>query len=408
MIVNVVGLGYIGLPTALCLADKGIKVVGVDKNKEVIQKLQLGEFTFKEDGMPELFERVRKSGNLSVINQCQVAQVYIIAVPTPYLKISKQIDPTYVINAVNEVLDVAPKGAIIAIESTISPGTIEKYIKPVIEKRELQLNEDIYLAHVPETIIPGNMLFELENNCRIIGADDKGIAEILKKIYSSFCKGKIVITDIQTAEMAKVVQNTYRDINIAFANELAKMCNRANMDVYEIIKAANLHPRVNILSPGPGVGGHCISVDPWFLVGDYPDIVNIIRQARVINDDMPEYVLNRVSNIMDENNIQDLSRVGFYGLTYKEDVDDTRESPTLQLIDCMRKHAAKGAKFYDPMLERKVVDNQYLDFSEFLSAVDMIVIMVGHSHIKQNVEYIKNHVVYDTRNCINLEKKYIL
>lgn len=408
MKVNVVGLGYIGLPTALSLAANGVEVIGVDKSQKVLDTLMAGEVTFKEEGMENLFERAKKSGKLRFSRVCENSEIYIIAVPTPYLKITKQIDPMYVINAVKEVLQAAPKGAIIAVESTVSPGTLDKYVKPVIKELGFELGKDIHIAHVPETIIPGNMLYELENNNRIIGADDVSVAEKLKEVYQTFCKGDIVITDIKTAEMAKVVQNTYRDINIAFANELAKMCDRADMDVYEIVRVANLHPRVNILTPGPGVGGHCISVDPWFLVGDYPDIVNIIRQARIINDEMPEYVLDKVSKIMKENNISNLSEVGFYGLTYKEDVDDTRESPTLQLIECMDRHLAYGAKFYDPMIEDKIVDCQYLDFDEFLKEIKLLVVMVGHTHLKENTDKIKQLVVYDTRNCVDLEKKYKL
>ncbi len=408
MKVCVVGLGYIGLPTALSLAASGVKTVGVDKKAEVVNSLKAGKMTFKEEGMDELFKRANESGNFLVSEKCIEANVYIVAVPTPYIKITKQIEAKYVVGAVEDVLAVMPQGAIIAIESTISPGTIDKYIRPLITQKGLAIGKDVHIAHVPERIIPGNMLYELEHNSRTIGADSVEVAETLKGIYSSFCKGNIIFTDIRTAEMAKVVENTYRDVNIAFANELAKMCNRAGMDVYEIIKVANMHPRVNILTPGPGVGGHCISVDPWFLVGDYPDIVNIIRQARIINDDMPEYVLGRISRIMRENNIRDLSEVGFYGLTYKEDVDDTRESPTLQLIECMEKHLAYGARFYDPMVDKQIVENQYLDFEQFLEGLKLIVVMVGHTHLKENVNRINDLIVYDTRHCVETERLYRL
>lgn len=408
MKVCVVGLGYIGLPTALSLAACGTETVGVDKKKDILDSLNQGRMTFQEDGMEALFEKAKNSGNFAVSETCIPADVYIIAVPTPYLKITKQIEPKYVLAAVSDVLKAAPKGAVMAIESTISPGTIDKFVRPAILEQDKKIGEDIHIAHVPERIIPGNMLYELEHNSRTIGVDSPSTAEILKKIYGTFCKGDMIVTDIKTAEMAKVVENTYRDINIAFANELAKMCNRAGMDVYEIIKVANMHPRVNILTPGPGVGGHCISVDPWFLVGDYPDIVNIIRQARLINDEMPEYVLDRVSSIMKQNGIKDLSEVGFYGLTYKEDVDDTRESPTLQLIECMERHLAMGAKFYDPMVKKTIVDHQCHDFDEFLKDIKLMVVMVGHSHLKENTDKVKDKIIYDTRNCVNGENVYRL
>ena len=239
----------------------------------------------------------------------------------------------------------------------------------------------------------------VENN-RTIGADDSYIAEIIEEVYSSFCNGEITITNIKTAEMTKVVENAYRDVNIAFANELTKICEAASMDVYEVIDIANKHPRVNILSPGPGVGGHCISVDPWFLVGEYPGLANLILTARRINDSMPEYVLSKMDIIMERNGIHSLSKVGFYGIAYKENVSDIRESPTLQLIYSMKKHLAKGALFYDPYISYKVVDGQVFDFDEFVSKVDLIVVMVGHHQIISQQKKLSDKIVYDTRNVL--------
>ena len=238
----------------------------------------------------------------------------------------------------------------------------------------------------------------MENNSRTIGADSLEIAEKVKGVYKSFCRGEIILTDIRTAEMTKVVENTYRDINIAYANELTKICHSAGLDVYEIIKIANRHPRVNILSPGPGVGGQCISVDPWFLVGDYPGLANIILAARKINDSMPEFVLARIADIMDENHIDNISKVGLYGLTYKEDVDDVRESPTLQLLDNMRKHLAKGVRVYDPMISDKLVEGQCATFDEFLQETELVVIMVAHSHLKENQQRLAEKIIFDTRD----------
>jgi UDP-N-acetyl-D-mannosaminuronic acid dehydrogenase len=242
------------------------------------------------------------------------------------------------------------------------------------------------------------MVYELEHNSRTIGCDDVVIGDKVKTLYSSFCKGEIVITDIRTAEMTKVVENTFRDINIAYANELAQICHSDGLDVYEIIRLANKHPRVNILTPGPGVGGHCISVDPWFLVGDYPDQSNLIKMARTINDSMPDYVLNRISEVMISNNITDITKVGLYGLTYKEDVDDVRESPTLQLLESMKRHLASGIKVYDPMVKRELVDNQFHDLDLFLDSVDLVVIMVGHSEIRDNLSLLDSKIVLDTRH----------
>ncbi len=400
-LINVIGLGYIGLPTALILAENGNDVIGTDYNSTVVDNLIKGNIDFPEKGMNELYHSaVRK--NIEFSTEYKKADVYIVAVPTPYEKNNKKVDATYVVNAVKSIAEICEDDCIIVIESTISPGTIDRYIRPLINNRRINL------AHAPERIIPGNIIKELTENSRTIGADLPKIANEIKNIYSTFCNGNIITTDIRTAEMTKVVENTFRDINIAFANELAKICRSANLDVYEIIKIANMHPRVNILTPGPGVGGHCISVDPWFLVGDYPGLANIILAARKINDSMPEFVLERTSEIMKEENITDTSRVGFYGLTYKENVDDIRESPTLQLLDSMKKHLCGQIKVYDPYIKYEVTANQYYDFDKFLDDIDLLVIMVGHDEIKDSLDKIKNKVIFDTRNVVNLPKVYHL
>lgn len=407
MLVNVIGLGYIGLPTAMMMAANGIEVIGTDINKSVIKMLNNKEVTYKEDGLDKLLNNAILNG-IKFTTDYVKADMYIVSVPTPYDKTSKKVDATYIVNSVQSVLEIADKDSILVIESTISPGTIDKYVRPLIEQAELIIGSDIHLAHAPERIIPGNIICELENNARTIGADKKEIGEIVKSIYKSFCNGDIVVTDIRTAEMTKVVENTFRDINIAFANELAKICRSDNMDVYEIIKIANMHPRVNILSPGPGVGGHCISVDPWFLVGDYPGLANIILAARKINDSMPEFVLERIHNIMKENNISEFTQVGLYGLTYKENVDDVRESPTLQLLESMDKHLAPRLKVYDPYITGDITINQYHNFDRFLEDISFIVIMVGHNEIKNNLDKLHNKIVLDTRNIYHDEGVYKL
>ena len=305
--------------------------------------------------------------------------------------------------AVKDVLKVASKGATLIIESTVSPGTIEKNVRPVLEE---QKRKDINLVHAPERIIPGNMVYELLHNNRTIGADDKAIGEKVKELYASFCQGEIVVTDIKTAEMTKVVENTFRAVNIAFANELAKICRHDNMDVYEIIKICNMHPRVNILQPGPGVGGHCISVDPWFLVGDYPSLAKVIDESMKTNDGMPDFVLNRIYEIMKEKGMTDITRVGLYGLTYKENVDDMRESPTLQLLESQERHLATGLKVYDPFVEKDVVANQYHSLDGFLTAVDFVVIMVKHNEIKENIDKLIGKVVLDCQNICSLPDVY--
>ena len=403
--VNVIGLGYIGLPTALMLAAHGVDVIGTDYSEELVNKLNKGIVTFKEDGLEELFQKAVAKG-IKFTTEYQVTDTYIVSVPTPYDKFSKKVDPCYVINAVGMVLDVCPKGAVIVVESTVSPGTMDRYIRPLIRTRGFEIGKDIHLVHAPERIIPGNMIYELLHNNRTIGADDSTIAEKIRNYYQSFCQGEIVLTDIRTAEMTKVVENTYRAVNIAFANELAKICRYDHMDVYEIIRICNMHPRVNILQPGPGVGGHCISVDPWFLVGDYPSLAKVIDESMKTNDGMSDFVLNRIYEIMKAEGIRDVSRVGLYGLTYKENVDDMRESPTLQLLESQERHLASGLKVYDPLIDEDVVLNQYHDLDTFLNDIDLVVIMVKHAQIRENVKKLRGKVILDCHNIIDLPGVY--
>ena len=403
--INVIGLGYIGLPTALMMASHGVEVVGTDYNKELVATLNAGRTTFKEDGLDALFADAVKAG-IRFTTEYQVTDTYIVSVPTPYDKFSKKVDACYVVAAVKDVMKVCPKGARVVIESTVSPGTIEKYVRPVIEENGFTIGEDIHLVHAPERIIPGNMVYELLHNNRTIGADSREVGEEIAKLYASFCQGEIVVTDIKTAEMTKVVENTFRAVNIAFANELAKICRHDNMDVYEIIRICNMHPRVNILQPGPGVGGHCISVDPWFLVGDYPSLAKVIDESMKTNDGMLDFVLNRIYEIMQEKGMKDISRVGLYGLSYKENVDDMRESPTLQLLESQERHLAPGLKVYDPFITKDVVANQYHDLDKFLADVDLVVIMVKHNEIKEQMDKLSGKVVLDCHNICKLPGVY--
>ena len=407
MIINVIGLGYIGLPTALMLAAHGVEVIGTDYNAELVATLNAGKTTFKENGLDELFSKAVKAG-IRFTTEYQVTDTYIVSVPTPYDKFSKKVDACYVVAAVKSVMDVCPKGATVVIESTVSPGTIDKYVRPAVEANGFKIGEDIHLVHAPERIIPGNMIYELLHNNRTIGADEKAVGERIKELYASFCQGEIVVTDIRTAEMTKVVENTFRAVNIAFANELAKICRHDNMDVYEIIRICNMHPRVNILQPGPGVGGHCISVDPWFLVGDYPSLAKVIDESMKTNDGMPDFVLNRIYEIMKEKGLTDVSRVGLYGLTYKENVDDMRESPTLQLLESQDRHLAPGLKVYDPFIMHDVVANQYHSLDTFLHDIDLIVIMVKHNEIKEQMSKLAGKTVLDCQNICNLPGVYHL
>ncbi len=395
-IINVVGLGYIGLPTSLTMANAGFKVIGTDYNKDLVKTLNEGKVSFKEDGLEDLFSSAVNSGNIEFTTKYASADYYIVSVPTPYDKFSKKLDPSYVISAVQEVLKVCKEDAVIIIESTISPGTINKLVRPIINKK-------VHLVHAPERIIPGNMIYELKHNSRTIGADDPKIGKRVAAIYQKTTDGEVVVTDIKSAEMTKVVENTFRAVNIALANELAKICSHDGMDVYEIIRICNMHPRVNILNPGPGVGGHCISVDPWFLVGDYPQLTKVIGESMYVNDSMPSFVLKRVSEIMEENKLTDYSRVGLYGLTYKENVDDFRESPTLQLLERQKENLANPLLTYDPFITKDIVPNQCHDLDEFLSKVDFVILMVKHKEIIDNMDKLKGKIVFDTQNVCKLK-----
>lgn len=395
--VNVIGLGYIGLPTALMMASHGVEVVGTDYNAGLVATLNAGRTTFKEEGLDELFAEAVAAG-IRFTTEYQVCGTYIVSVPTPYDKVDKKIDPSYVVAACRTVLEVAPENAVLVIESTISPNTIDRFVRPLLEEAG---RADVSLVHAPERIIPGNMVHELVHNNRTIGADDPEVGKRVACLYASFCRGEIAVTDIRTAEMTKVVENTFRAVNIAFANELAKVCRVGGMDVYEVIRIANKHPRVNILQPGPGVGGHCIPVDPWFLVGDYPETANFIRLALQTNFSMPEYVLRRAHEAMAERGVTDPSRVGVYGLAYKEDVDDVRESPTLQLLGAQAEHLCGAPmRVYDPWVEADVVPNQVHSMEEFLDGLDMVIVMVGHSEIKGRPELFGDRILIDPRNVM--------
>ena len=395
--INVIGLGYIGLPTALILAKSGKQVVGTDVKSDIVDSLREKKVTFEEPGMAELLEKALEN-EIEFKTHPVESSFYIITVPTPYDVVSKKLDCTYVVEATKSVLDYSENDAIIVLESTVTPGAIDRYVRPIIDEYTARTGNKINLAHAPERVMPGNIIYEIENNARTIGADSEEIALKVKEVYKSFCKSEINLTDIKTAEMTKVVENTFRDVNIAFANELAKICRQGGVDVNEVIRISNMHPRVNILSPGPGVGGHCISVDPWFLVGEYPLLTELIYKARKINDSMPEYVLKRAYDIMKKNGLKDFTRVGIYGLTYKENVDDVRNSPTMQMLEYQKENLASPLKVYDPMVKNDIVDNQYHNLDKFLADVGFVIIMVAHDEIIQNLDLLKGKLVLDTRN----------
>ena len=395
--VNVIGLGYIGLPTALMMAAHGVEVVGTDYDEGLVATLNAGRTTFKEDGLDDLFAEAVTKG-VRFTTEYQKCDTYIVSVPTPYDKVSKKIDPAFVVSACRSVLDVAPVGAVLVIESTVSPNTVDRFVRPLLDETG---RKDLSRDHAPVRIIPGYMVFVILHNNRTVGADDPAIGKRVAELYSSFCQGEVSVTDIRTAEMTKVVENTFRAVNIAFSNELARICRVGGMDVAEVVRIANKHPRVNILQPGPGVGGHCIPVDPWFLVGDFPETARLTRMALETNASMPEYVLRRAFDVMQEKGIEDVSHVGVYGLTYKEDVDDVRESPTLQMLESMERHlCGSPLRVYDPWIERDVVPNQVHSMEDFLDGLDIVIVMVGHSEVRGRPEAFHGRVLVDPRDVM--------
>lgn len=390
--INVVGLGYVGLPTALMMASHGIEILGTDCNERLINNLAGKKARFNERGMDCIYQSAMDNG-IRFSTDCHKADAYIIAVPTPYNKETGTIDTDYLLSAFSRIMSVCETGATVIVESTVTPGTLDNLLRPL-------LKPGVHLAHAPERVLPSNIVYELQHNNRTIGADSPIIGEKVRSYYKTFCAGEILVTDIRTAEMSKVVENAFRAVNIAFANELSRICHQANMDVNELIRVCNMHPRVQILNPGAGVGGHCIGVDPWFLVEGFPKHAQLTMKALTVNEDQPRYILSRIMKIMEENAISDMNRVGLYGLTYKEDVDDIRNSPALQLLNCLKIENRPMMKSYDPLVHSSIVDNQMYNFNSFLNDIDLVVILVKHKHILSNVDKLKGKKLFDCTNAI--------
>jgi UDP-N-acetyl-D-mannosaminuronic acid dehydrogenase len=397
----VIGMGYIGLPTAGTFAANGVKVVGVDINPRVLSTLQDGKLHIVEPGLDELFRKAIQSGNLVFSKTPVEADAYIIAVPTPF-KENKKADMSFVISAAESIVPHLTRGQLVVLESTSPPRTTTDLLVPILEQSGLKAGRDFLLAYSPERVLPGQILRELVENARVIGGIDPASARAGRDLYSVFVKGEIVLTDATTAEMVKLMENTYRDVNIAIANEFARLSDRFGVDVWEAIEIANRHPRVKILNPGPGVGGHCISVDPWFLVEAAPDITSLIHTARDVNDSQPNFVVEWMKRIL--GSVQG-KRIAALGLTYKPDVDDFRESPAVEVAHLLR---AAGADVlaYDPYAGRVHLDDLPLstDLAEVIRQAQVAVVLVGHKEIKQlSVAQIKaansELVSFDTVNA---------
>jgi UDP-N-acetyl-D-mannosaminuronic acid dehydrogenase len=382
----VLGLGYIGLPTASTFATHGLQVVGVDVNRQVVDRLKLGELHIYEPGLRTLVQAALLSGNLVIDLQPQPADAFIIAVPTPFRN-DKKADMAFVTAAAESIIPHLRRGSLVVLESTSPPRTTVDVVRPILERSGLIAGEDFYLAYSPERVLPGQILRELIENARVIGGIDQSSSEAGRDLYQIFVRGEIILTDATTAEMVKLMENTTRDINIAIANEFARLAERFGVDVYEAINLANRHPRINILNPGPGVGGHCISVDPWFLVEAAPDIANLIRTARQVNDAQPEFVVGLIRAAIGE--LQDC-RIGVLGLAYKPDVDDLRESPAIEVCNLLAKEGA-WVTAYEPY-KPEYCQNGFRTVATLAAALDgaqALVLLVSHTPLRN----LEPHVV---------------
>lgn len=378
--VCVLGMGYIGLPTASTLATHGLNVLGVDVNHRVIHMLENGEVHIQEPGLRTLVQAAFRSGNLTVGESPQQADAFILAVPTPFLE-DKRADMRYVVSAAESIVPCLRPGNLVMLESTSPPRTTTDLVAPILERSGLRAGADFYLAYSPERVLPGQILREIIENARVVGGVNHASAEAGRDLYATFVRGEIHLTDSATAEMVKLMENTYRDVNIAVANEFARLAERFGISVWEAIRLANLHPRVNILQAGPGVGGHCISIDPWFLVEAAPDITALIRTARVVNDGQPEFAVAGIARALGG---LPGRKVAGLGLAYKADVDDLRESPAIEVASQLAKGGAR-VRLYEPHAPQAAVPGceSAARLEDALAEADAIVLLVGHRQFRQ-------------------------
>ena len=395
------GLGYIGLPTAALFATHMHKVVGIDINKNIVETINKGITPFDEPILSESLEKAIMSKNLIAKTEVEVADVFIIAVPTPLNKEMKLAELKYVRSAAERIYLHLRKDNLVILESTVPPGTSDKLLVPILEKSGLKVGRDFYLAHCPERAIPGNTIYEMVHNDRIIGGIDKKSTKLAKSLYSCFVEGNFYLTNTTTAEFVKLMENTYRDINIALASEFAQIAEECEVSVLEAIELANKHPRVDILKPGPGVGGHCIAIDPWFLT-ENTTRCRIVSLAREINDGMPTHLLQIVKGML--KGVDD-PLITVLGVAYKGEVDDTRETPALKFIK-LAENEGYMVKVHDPHV--KEFDYVLLELKDAVRNSDCIVLITDHSKFKEInpkeiSSLIRNKNVVDTRNILNKE-----
>lgn len=406
--IAVIGLGYIGLPTAVVLARAGSNVIGVDVSDRHIDLINQGKLPFVEEGLEEALAEVVTNGSLRAQKETPPADAYIVAVPTPFKQGSHEADLSYIKDSAAKIAPQLYGDALVILESTSPPGTTEKMAEFILAERpDLSLDGSdgrpvVHFAHAPERVLPGRIMVEMVANDRIIGGMTPAASEKARDVYATFCEGELVLTDAKTAEMSKLTENAFRDVNIAFANELSILCEQMGIDVWELIDLANRHPRVNILQPGPGVGGHCIAVDPWFIVHAAPDFSNLIRTAREVNDRKPDYVIRQVEAVISEHPGEP---VALLGLTFKPNIDDLRQSPALGIVrELAQRLTEADLRVVEPniaalpsVLEGKK-NVRMQNVQEAISESRIVVLLVDHSQFKKiGNEDLAGKKVIDTR-----------
>jgi UDP-N-acetyl-D-mannosaminuronic acid dehydrogenase len=406
----VVGLGYIGLPTASLLATKGFQVHGVDVNEQTVATINSGQVHIYEPDLDILVKAAVQSGKLKTATVPEEADIFIIAVPTPFTDGHKP-DLTYVQQASRSVAAFIKAGDLVILESTSPIGTTEKVAEWILEERpDMTVSKEIsaecerfYVSHCPERVLPGHILKELVDNDRIIGGIDQPSTAKTVEFYKQFVNGKILETNARTAEMAKLTENSFRDVNIAFANELSMICETLSINVWELIRLANHHPRVNILQPGPGVGGHCIAVDPWFIVDAAPEQAKLIHMARIVNDYKPGYIVDKVREKADRFKEPVIACLG---LAFKANIDDLRESPSVEIVKHLSKLNIGKLNVVEPHVNRLPKDLQGDNITlttteEAIKASDIVLLLVDHRSFSSiDRSLLKEKIVIDTRGFI--------